>query len=295
MLRGPRRRYASPNFVGRCEPWLADYSFFADLAGFTAAFATKSSSPAPNTVVLGPSARSDQVSCRSADLLRSGVTPTESASSSSIQRHERTWSSALRQDYESALSERALEQPHDASVGADVDRVGRRHLGQAVHGHDVTADRDNELRAGRQPDLAHRHDVIAGRALGVGIGREAELGLGDADRYLAKAHRLELRELVAHGLGHVDVLGAVDLAGDGADFLQQRHVVGIEQLHLALAALDDLYHRARHVGGALATLGPMIGHHRLDAELGAGRLHQGNLGIGVGAEAVDRDHRYQAE
>src|SRR5216684_2648495 len=111
MLRGPGRRYARPNFVGRCEPWLADYSFFADLAGFTAAFATKSSSPTPNTVVLGPSARSDQ-------------------------------------DYESALSERALEQPHDASVGADVDIVGRRHLGQAGHGHDIAAYRDHELRAG---------------------------------------------------------------------------------------------------------------------------------------------------
>ena len=64
---------------------------------------------------------------------------------------------------------------------------------------------------------------------------------------------------------------------------------------LALAALDHLDDGARHVGRALAALGPVVGHHRLDAQLGAGRLDQLDLGLGVGAEAVDRDHRHEAE
>ena len=47
-----------------------------------------------------------------------------------------------------AVHDLALEQAHDLAVGADVDGVGRRHLGQARHGHDLAADRDDELGAG---------------------------------------------------------------------------------------------------------------------------------------------------
>jgi hypothetical protein len=39
----------------------------------------------------------------------------------------------------------------------------------------------------------------------------------------------------------------------------------------------------------------VIGHQRLDAERLALLLHQRDLGIGVGREAVDRDHGRQAE
>src|SRR5450759_46133 len=58
---------------------------------------------------------------------------------------------------------RELEQPDDLPIGADVDRVGRRHFRQARHGHDLAADRHHELGAGRQPHLAHVDDVIVGR------------------------------------------------------------------------------------------------------------------------------------
>ena len=51
---------------------------------------------------------------------------------------------------------RRLEQPDDLAVGADVDRIGRRHLRQARHGHDLTADRHDELGAGGEPHFAHR-------------------------------------------------------------------------------------------------------------------------------------------
>src|ERR1700704_681656 len=48
-----------------------------------------------------------------------------------------------------------LEQPDNPPVRADVDRVGGRHLRQTRHGHDLTADRHDELGAGREPHLAH--------------------------------------------------------------------------------------------------------------------------------------------
>ena len=62
------------------------------------------------------------------------------------------------------------EQPHDLSIRIDVDGVRCRHLGQAWHGHDVTADRDHELGTGGEANLAHRDHVIDGRALEVRIG-----------------------------------------------------------------------------------------------------------------------------
>ena len=102
-------------------------------------------------------------------------------------------------------------------------------------------------------------------------------------------------ELVAHRLVGGHVLGAVDFLGDGADLLEQRHVVGIEQLELALALSHDLDHRARDVGRALPAHRPVIGHQRLDAERLALLLDQRDLGVGVGGEAVDRDHRRDAE
>jgi len=46
------------------------------------------------------------------------------------------------------VSRRGLEQSDDPAVRTDVDGIGRRHFGQAGHGHDLTADRDHELGAG---------------------------------------------------------------------------------------------------------------------------------------------------
>ena len=62
-----------------------------------------------------------------------------------------------------------------------------------------------------------------------------------------------------------------------SDLLEQRHLVGIEQLELARPAVADLDHRLGDVGGALAAHRPVVGHDRLDAELGAGVLDQLDL------------------
>src|SRR5260370_179433 len=79
---------------------------------------------------------------------------------------------------------------------------------------------------------------MGGGGVAGGVGREGVVGLGDAHRQLAVAHRLELGELVAHRLVGGDVFRAIDLPGDGTDLVEQRHVVRIEQLELAIAAVD---------------------------------------------------------
>src|SRR6185437_16850154 len=79
------------------------------------------------------------------------------------------------------------EQADDLAI-LDVDGVGRRRFRQTRHGHDLTADRHDEFGAGREAHLADRDRETGRRALGVGVGRERVLRLGDADRKLAEAH-----------------------------------------------------------------------------------------------------------
>src|SRR5262249_34980996 len=187
------------------------------------------------------------------------------------------------------------KQPDDAAVESDVDRIGGGDPGQAWHGHDLSADRHHELRSRREAHFPYRHHVIVGRALGVGISRETVLSLGDADRVVAVAHLLERLELVTYGLRYVDVLRPVDFASDRADLLDQRHLVGIEEFELALAAVHALEDGTRHIRRAFATLGPVVGHDGLDAELLAALLHQRDLRVGVGAETIDGHDRDDAE
>src|SRR5262249_54444695 len=77
-----------------------------------------------------------------------------------------------------------LKQANNAAVRGKLDIVGRRHPGEARHGHDVPADHHHELGAGGEPHLADRDGKAPRGALGVGIGGEAVLSLGDADRKL---------------------------------------------------------------------------------------------------------------
>src|SRR5688500_7540257 len=64
------------------------------------------------------------------------------------------------------------EETFDLSLVVEEDLLGRRRLGQARHGHDLTADNHDEAGAGRQPDLAHRHDMAMRRPAQIRIGRE---------------------------------------------------------------------------------------------------------------------------
>ena len=56
----------------------------------------------------------------------------------------------------------ALKQSHYLAVD-EVDLGRRGHLGQTGHGHDVTADHDDELGAGGEAHFPHVDDVVAGR------------------------------------------------------------------------------------------------------------------------------------
>jgi len=117
---------------------------------------------------------------------------------------------------------------------------------------------------------------------------------------LPKPNRLELGELVAHRLGSAamalgarDPLGPIDLPWRGwcGIFSRSGMVVGIRAASfLPLPPLRSLHHRPRGatVGRDLAGPRPMVSAiqpHRRPAWRQAD-LTQGDLGIGVGAEAV---------
>src|SRR5439155_232716 len=163
------------------------------------------------------------------------------------------------------------------------------------HGHDLTADDDDEAGAGREPHLAHRHGVAGRRAAQVGVGREGVLGLGHADRQVAVAGLFPGMQLVADRLVGDRLVAAIDALDDGVDLLEQRHLVGIERGELRGAGfgdLDDLPRQDLDAGGALR---PVLAQDRLGALRLDEVLHRLDLGLGIGGEVVDRHHRRHAE
>ena len=108
-----------------------------------------------------------------------------------------------------------LEQADDATVGRDVDLLGRRELGEPRHRHDVARERHDEAGAGGHPEVAHG-DAEAARGAELRlIVRERVLRLRHADGQIAVAEVLELLELLGGGAREVDAVGVVDLRGDG--------------------------------------------------------------------------------
>src|SRR5262249_13465215 len=83
--------------------------------------------------------------------------------------------------------------------------------------------------------------VVGRRTLDACVGGEAVLGLGDAYRELAVAHGLKGGELIAHRFVGGHVLCAINFPRNGADFFQQGHFIGIEQLELAPAGIDGAH------------------------------------------------------
>ena len=74
------------------------------------------------------------------------------------------------------LSAQALNLAVDA-----VDVVGLRHAGQARHTQYLARDDHHHARAGIEDDVAHGQVEAADGAVALGVGREGELRLGDAD------------------------------------------------------------------------------------------------------------------
>ena len=117
---------------------------------------------------------------------------------------------------------------------------GRWHSRQARHRHDLARDDDDELGAGRQPQLADRHDVTRRRAALRRVGRERILRLRHATGKMAEARGFEIPELGFDGGIARDICGAVDFLCDRLHFVTQLHVVGIERLEVRLTLIDDL-------------------------------------------------------
>jgi hypothetical protein len=132
------------------------------------------------------------------------------------------------------LSEDAV----DLAVGEEADLLGGGDLGQSGHAHDVAGQGDNEAGSGGEAQLADREGVAGGRALGVGVGAEAVLGLGDADREVAVAGGFEGLGALDDGGLRRDAGGAVDARGDGLDLLQERQVERVEWCKVCLTRLD---------------------------------------------------------
>ena len=137
--------------------------------------------------------------------------------------------------------------------------------------------------------------MAARRAAGCGVGGERVLRLGDADRVVAVAIRLQLVELAFDFRIGRNIGGTVNFRRDGFDFLPQGLFLVVDETEIAFPLRDEFDHLAGDIGGARATLGPMARKHQRYVQ----RLHflgeQLVLGIRVGSEMVHRYHNGQAE
>ena len=77
--------------------------------------------------------------------------------------------------------------------------------------------------------------------------------------------------------------------GDGADLVPQPHVVGIEELEVALGIFGHLHHSAGEVFGTRAAEGVVMCGDDLDAEVGALVADALDLVVGIRGKGIDRD------
>ena len=104
--------------------------------------------------------------------------------------------------------------------------------------------------------------------------------------------------LEALGLLHrqrrpIHAVRAVDLLGDQLNALTQGHLQIVQELDLH-GLLAGLHNGLGQLDSALAAEAPMVGLSAADALLLAQLLQQGDLGVGIGVEAVDADHGVDA-
>src|SRR5271163_5243199 len=107
--------------------------------------------------------------------------------------------------------------------------------------------------------------MAARRAELSSVDGEGILRLGDADRQAPIARALQFREAPAHRSVGGNVTGAINLAGDRARLLDQRHRVGIERMERALRRVRQPYDRPREGLGAGSAVAPGVADDRLDA------------------------------
>ena len=83
--------------------------------------------------------------------------------------------------------------------------------------------------------------------------------------------------------------------GDGADLVPKPHVVGIEELEVALRVFGYLHYGAGEVFGPCAAASVVIRGDDLNAEVSALVADGLDLVVGVRGEGIDRDDDGQAE
>ena len=101
-----------------------------------------------------------------------------------------------------------LEQAGDSAITIHVDFLGRGHLGQTGHGHDVAGKGHNKARSGTDLQVADRDgEALRSPQQGLVV-REGVLGFGHADGQLTEAQLSELLDLL-FGIGGEDCFVAV--------------------------------------------------------------------------------------
>ena len=183
------------------------------------------------------------------------------------------------------------ESPEDHAVVGEVDAPGSRPLRQSRHRHDVAADHHDEAGTGRQSHLAHVQGVT-GR--GTAGWRRWRTSTGSSPRRRGGGHSRRPRSgRVVVGLGS-QVTSPARTAGSRRFAPSPRGSRHRRTGELVRRRLVDQLQDT--LGQALARPPPST---KCVASYACTRLlgrfdHPRDLGVGVGREAVDRDHARDA-
>ena len=134
-------------------------------------------------------------------------------------------------------------------------------------------------------------DKALGRADQLRFIREAVLRFRDTDRQVAAAHVGDALYLLLGILGERYVAGTVHALADGTDLLFDRLVqlisIGEIPVRFLVAQTDDLIGK---INAADAAVSPHGREHGIHAQLLTAADDHIDLRVGIGREAVDRDH-----
>ena len=139
---------------------------------------------------------------------------------------------------------------------------------------------------------------MGGTAQLLRVVREGVLGLGHADRQPGGTEGLDLLNGLFSPGGVLDPVGPVNIAGDFSDLLLDGHLQRVELVEMVLGGFrpfDDRQYRFSELDAAFAALGEDFRQGVGDPQLLAAAVDDGDFGVGVAPEPVDRDDDRDAE
>lgn len=172
------------------------------------------------------------------------------------------------------------------NININIARCGR----QSRNSLDIRSKRIQITSTDSQPNITDRNRETSWRTLQLRVVRKRVLGLGNANRQVAKALGSIGINLLLRQLRELHLLGTVHLLADSLHALLNSALSGVKELEvlLLLASRDN---SLSEINGTSTTLSPVVSGNSILSTSSLGLLADNlDLGLGVGLKLVDGDN-----